>query len=235
MKTKYIVIWLAFFGCFGGLTTTRAQENSGRFDFYLEANLGPVFNKNAEETTFEPVVTTSFGAQFITRYSFSKLGISTGLGIGKLNFSERLRLAPTPEQTSSSTTKIGYLIFNIPILMHYSLTDRFEIYGGVNILTAAWQSYGFGVGSNGNSRVETQTNEDIPEWQFTQEAVVGLDYKISKRLELGVSVAKSLRNIEGMDIEMDISAPGQANMHVSSKFDYSWTRVNFEVAYRLNK
>ena len=130
---------------------------------------------------------------------------------------------------------MNFLALGVPILLHYSISDRFDIYVGVNIIWANWMSIGIAGTGPKNTDLEVNRNNNIPNWQFAQEAMIGLDYKLSQRFMLGFNVAKSLRNIQGMGVEMEFSSPDQNNFNVSGKFDDSWTRVNIQLAYRLNK
>lgn len=235
--TKKTWIFILLCTGFGFLAQYKAysQNESGKFDFYLKANLGPLFNKNANDTPFESQVTSTFGSHLIARYNFSKLGLSAGIGGDNYRFSQRIDFGLSPGRKEYSTFEMSYFALGIPVLVHYSLTDRFEINGGVNLIGANWLSYSISSDSNGSSGMTAHANENIPDWQFTQEVMAGLNYKLSERFDLGISVAKSLKNIEGMGIEMELSAPDQDDLNVSEKFDYSWTRFSFEVAYKLNK
>lgn len=211
------------------------QSESGRFDFLLKANAGPLFNKNTEESLFKPQATACFGSHLIVKYSFNRLGVSAGIGADRFKFAQRLQFAHNPEGREYSTVEFSYFAWGIPILAHYSFTDRFEIFGGANIIAASWLSFGISGVSNRTSTLTASADEDIPNWQFTQEVTAGVNYKLSERFDLGMSVAKSLRNLEGMGVEMELSVPDQEDINISEKFEYSWIRFNLEVAYRLNK
>ncbi|NEN21920.1 hypothetical protein G3O08_00185 [Cryomorpha ignava] len=211
------------------------QNENGRFDFYLKANAGSLFNNNAEESLFKPQATACFGSHLVAKYSFNKLAVSTGIGADRLKFAQKLVFSHNPEGREYSTVEFSYFAWGIPILAHYSFADRFEIFGGVNIIAASWDSYGISAVSNRTSTLTASADEDIPNWQFTQEVMVGLNLKLSERFDLGIAVAKSLRNIEGMNVRMELLVPGQDDINISEKFEYSWTRVNIVLAYRLNK
>lgn len=214
---------------------TYGQSESGKFDFYLKANAGPLFNKNVIESAFKPKVGACFGSYLTARYNFTRLGISAGIGVESFSFSKELDFGIIPAEIGYSTLRMNYLTLGVPILVHYSISDRFDIYGGVNIIWANWMSLGVGGAGPKNADLKVNRNNDIPNWQFTQEAMIGLNYKLSQRFILGLNVAKSLANMEGMGVEMEFFEPDQDNFNVSGKFDNSWTRVNLELVYRLNK
>ena len=211
------------------------QSESGKFDFYLKANAGPLFNKSAIESDFNSKVGVCFGGYLTARYNFTRLGISAGMGVESFSFSEKLEFNIIPSEIGHSTLSMNYLILGIPILVHYSISNRFDIYGGVNIIWANWMSLGTAATGPRDLDLVVNRNNNIPNWQFSQEAMIGLNYKLSQRFILGLNVAKSLTKIEGMGVEMEFSAADQENFNISGKFDHSWTRLNLELVYRLNK
>lgn len=234
-KTTWICILLCTgLGLFGQ-KNAYGQSETGKFDFYLKANFGPLFNKNANETPFESKVAVCYGTHLTARYNFTRIGLSAGIGAESFSVSEGLKFAIVPGETLHSTLIMNYLALDIPVLAHYSFANRFDIYGGVNFIWVNWMSVGYGGSGPRHSILELHSDNDIPKWQFTQEVMVGLSYKLSERFDLGFNIAKSLRNIEGRTLDFAFIAPDQDDINVSEKFDYSWTRFNFELAYRLNK
>lgn len=212
-----------------------SQGESGSFDFYLKANAGLLFSKNELESAFSPRVGACFGGYLTARYNFARLGISAGIGTESFSFKERLEFNIIPGEIGHSTLSMNYLILGIPILAHYSLSDRFDLYGGVNIIWVNWMSLGYAGAGPRDLDLEVNRNNNIPNWQFAQEVMMGLNYKLSQRVMMGLNVAKSLRNIQGMGVEMEFSSPDKEDIVVSGKFDESWTRVNLELVFRLNK
>lgn len=235
MKNMWKFILLCAVPILCATNSIYGQSESEKFDFFLKANIGSLFNKNASETPFKPQPTASFGSHLMVKYSFSRLGVSTGIGLERLKFAQILHFPHDPNEHESSTVSFSYFAWSIPILAHYSFTDRFEIYGGMNLLAASWDNYGIRSESNRTSTLEVRADEDIPNWQFTQEIMAGLNYKLSDRFVLGVNAAKSLKNIEGMGVDLKLSVPDRADFHVAEKFNYSWTRVNLELIYKFNK
>ena len=211
------------------------QAETGKFDFYLKANAGPLFHQNDQESTFKPEVTACFGSHLIAKYSFSRIGFSTGIGFDRLKFSQRIEFAQNAEEREYSTIDFSYLLFDIPILVNYSITERLEIFGGVNIIAANWVSYGITAVSNRTSELNASADWDSQRWQFTQEVMAGLNYKLTDRFDIGLVVARSLSNLDRTNVDLELSVPGLGNSLISEKFDYSWTRLNLELAYRLNK
>lgn len=230
-------IFILFFTLTILCTTHKAygQNESKKFDFLLKVNAGLLFNKNTLDSPFDPKVGACFGSYLTARYNFTRLGISTGIGVESFSFSEELDFRIIPDEIGYSTLRMNYLALSVPILVHYSLSDRFDIYGGVNIIWVNWMSLGIGVTGPQNSDLNVNHNNNISNWQFAQEAMLGLNYKISQRVELGFNVAQSLGTIQGLDVDMEFFSADQDSYNVSGKFDYSWTRVNLELVFRLNK
>ena len=212
-----------------------SQGKSENFDFYLKAYAGPLLSKNELESTFNPKVSLCFGGYFTARYNFSRFGISAGIGTESFSFKEKLEFNIIPAEIGNSVLSMNYLIVGIPILGNYSISDRLDIYGGLNIIWANWMSLGYAVSGPQYSELVVNRSNNIPNWQFTQEAMLGLNYKVSQRFLIGFNIAKSLENIQGMGVEMEFSTPEEEPIVVSGRFDHSWIRVNLELIFRLNK
>ena len=237
LTTKSIWIFILFFTLpiLFATNKTYGQNESKKFDFLLKVNAGPLFNKNTLDSPFDPKVGACFGSYLTSRYNFTKLGISSGIGVESFTFSEKLDFQIVPDEIGYATLRMNYLALGIPILVHYSLSDRFDIYGGVNMIWVNWMSLGVGVSGPQNSDLNVNHNHNIPKWQFAQEAMLGLNYKISQRVKLGFNLAQSLGTIQGLEVDMEFFTSDQDSFNISENFDYSWTRVNLELVFRLNK
>lgn len=234
-KNTRLVIFLFVLPLLFTTNAALGQTESNKFDFYLKGTLGSLFNKNAQQSQLDPKMTTCFGMHLTGKYSFSKLGVSAGIGADRLKFAQEVIFTDHADGREYSTVEFSYVGWGIPILVHYSIADRFEVYGGVQLMAARWNSYGISTLSKRTSELTAETDEDIPDWQFTQEVMAGVNYNVSERFGIGISIAKSLKNIDGMGLKMEVSVPDQDDIHISEKFDYSWTRINLELAFRLNK
>lgn len=229
-------ILLVSFVCLS-TSTTFGQEKTGEFKVEGKIRYAPLLSDNSNQIHLISTISASYGLHAEISYEIRRIGIHSGIGYDVMTFAQKGRDSLEVSIPESWKVKMTYNAWQIPLKFSWSINDRFRFFTGINILALQWSQYSNSSSTFSREDVASKLNiissDNTPQWQFSQELLLGTSYSLSEKFNLHLTFAHSLTEVRGqtqvysLEINEEIQAP------LTEEFNFNWFRACIELGYKF--
>lgn len=205
-----------------------------RFEINIQGRFGLTKGHNTFESDFSPQFRKGVGLHTTLDYNGKKFGFTSGVGIDYLAFQSEVNYFVTPQFQGNWAFGMAYFALQVPVLLTYRPIDKFKVLAGVNLMWASWDEYSSSWEQMGPSpELTTFSDESLSDSQLVAEWMLQTNYSLVSRLSLGVYLAGSLKELDGVNHTQILSNNGQEFAQVHTNFRYNWWRIGVSLNYAL--
>lgn len=208
-----------------------AQDGEGGIDITAKARVSAIYFADGGTNSFNYAPSGAAGLHLGVSKNFGRWVLETGIGADRLSFVHRSKRFPHSTAFEEVTFQSNFFAVQIPLALHYKVSDDFHIAAGLNMMAANLNSYSLRVssGAAGASGFESSEAGEFPGFQYTAEAHIGVRYRLSPRFALAAHANTGLHPLSGMDLNF-----ASENAESSDEsFEYRWFRTGIELIYKL--